>query len=255
MYLPFPNNAGLPNFYLCWRFANYPDASYPMMQGFLYSLYLQEVCQVPGGDGASWHLCICKLLPITRRCRAPSHLYYCRRFSSYWRWCRCSPEFVYLQTVANYPLMQGSLSLLYLQAVCQLPRGVGVPWHMQKDANYPMVEGSLSFLYFQAVCRLPGDIRLFVTSIFASGLPTNRRCRGSLSSLHLQAVCQFLDDAGLLSLLYCICRRFANYPVVPGSLPPIYALSWSLQSAFFTVALWISIIYWAVLHKYVVIFN
>lgn len=47
-------------------------------------------------------------------------------------------------------------------------------------------------------------------------------------------------------------RRYANYPVAPGSLPLIYSLSWGLQTTFFTVALWISIIYWAVLHKYVV---
>jgi hypothetical protein len=130
----------------------------------------------------------------------------------------CAPRHLCIcRRFASYPTMKGYLSPLYLQAVCQLPRWWRAPWHLRVFADS---------------CQLRHNAGLPVTSIFARGLTI---------TLLYQAYRNF-----------CFCRRFANYPVVPGSLPPIYALSWSLQSAFFTVALWISIIYWAVLHKYVV---
>ncbi len=76
-----------------------------------------------GGDaGAPWHLCFCRWLPIT-------HI-----------------------------MMSGPPSLLFLQAVCQLPGGAVDPWYLHKDANYLMMQGLLSPLYLQAVCHLPAVV-------------------------------------------------------------------------------------------------
>jgi hypothetical protein len=83
------------------------------------TLYLQAVCQLPGGAVDPWHL----------------------------------------QKDANYLMMQGFMSPLYLQAVCQLPSGAGLPGigvYLQTVANYQKMQGSMSPLYFQAVCQLPG---------------------------------------------------------------------------------------------------
>ncbi len=117
-------------------------------------------------------------LLITQWCRVSCHLYICRRFESYWRWYQGFLASVYLQMVTNYPKMQGSLSPLYLQAVCQLPVGGGIPGICLFPVGFP----------------IPYDAKLPVTSIFAGDLPTTRWCRGSMAPAE---GCQLPDDAGL----------------------------------------------------------
>jgi len=50
-------------------------------------------------------------------------------------------------------------------------------------------------------------------------------------------------------------KKFARGPTPLGSIPALYKFSWGMQTCFTTVALWITIIYWTALHKYVVEFN
>jgi hypothetical protein len=49
--------------------------------------------------------------------------------------------------------------------------------------------------------------------------------------------------------------RRVGAPQPLASLPPLYSLSWGLQTAFTPVALWITIIYWTALHPTVVEFG
>ncbi len=112
----------------------------------IFTSLFAGVCQLPGGAVVLWHL----------------------------------------QRDANYPMMQGSLSPLYLQAVCQLPSGAVDPWPLQKDASYPMMLGSLS------------PYHLYI----AVGLPTTQWYL-ALRKFHF-------------------CKRFANYPAVPGCGAPFH---------------------------------
>ena len=50
-------------------------------------------------------------------------------------------------------------------------------------------------------------------------------------------------------------RKFSPAPAPIGPLPPLYTVSWGLQTCFTTVALWISLVYWIALHPYVVEYN
>lgn len=66
---------------------------------------------------------------------------------------------------------------------------------------------------------------------------------------------------GLLTLHYLIYagivlgRRLGKQQVPAVGLSPLYSISWGMQTCFSTVALWISIIYWTALHKYVMEFG
>jgi hypothetical protein len=133
-------------------------------RGSLSSLYLQVFCQLPNDAGLTINSIFAGDLLTTR-------------------WCRRLPA-VYLQTVANYPLMQGSLSPFSIFA-CGLSttRWYQGSWYLcicRMVANYPMMQGSLSPL-----------------SIFACGLLTTLWYQDSLSSVCLQTV--------------------ANYPMMPDS--------------------------------------
>lgn len=66
---------------------------------------------------------------------------------------------------------------------------------------------------------------------------------------------------GFLTLHYLIYagivvgRRMSPHDLPASSFPMLYSVSWGMQTCFTTVALWISIIYWGVLHSYVIEFG
>ena len=87
-----------------------------------------------------------------------------------------------------------------------------------------------------------------------------------VSTLDTQGIKWFIymtnQGISLLTIHYIIYagivlgRRISSSPPhITGSLPPLYKLSWGMQTCFTTVALWISLVYWTALHPYVVEFN
>ena len=71
----------------------------------------------------------------------------------------------------------------------------------------------------------------------------------------------YWSGIGFLTLHYLIYagivvgRRMSPHDLPPDSFPLLYSLSWGMQTCFTAVALWISIIYWGVLHAYVIEFG
>ncbi len=101
----------------------------------------------------------CRKMQNTRLCRAPYHIHICRWFANYpvvpvLHGICVFADGCQLPDDAGLPVISIVTSLF--AGGLPTTRGAGVLWHLQKDANYPMMEGSLSSLYFQAVCQLPG---------------------------------------------------------------------------------------------------
>jgi hypothetical protein len=158
--------------------------SYTILTGFPVIFVFADGCQLPDDAGLSVTSIFAGGLPTTRSCWAPWHL----RVHVFADSCQLpmqgslsplsifagglptirsyqgSLASVYLKTVTNYPMMQGPLSPLYLQAVCQLPGRAGLPgicvyMNLQTVASYLMMQGSWSPLNLHAVCKLLGGTR------------------------------------------------------------------------------------------------
>jgi len=85
-----------------------------------------------------------------------------------------------------------------------------------------------------------------------------------LSTLHTLGAKWFIymtnQGISLLTIHYIlyaviVVRHHYTGHVPMARLPFLYSLSWGLQSCFTTVALWITLVYWTVLHKYVIEFH